>query len=275
MHDNEVSALNTMKCQTADAKKLCIYDIGLKLKSPGQYDIGGTYTADQPDLWFFYVTSVCPGYNYLLNLFLCHRKSGIVSLGISNGDELTHQIINDVDNSSLLSDTLTWQTLNAIQPNGKSFVKTFCFSEADVSKMNHNTLVIPVAIQMDPKRLKTDVVTNRIKLQHDLGDMLLKQEKTDFIIKTPSQKEYKTHKIVLAAHSSVLRNMIKSLKENIMFIDITDNDLELLLEFLYTGTVKDIMKRNCLHLLEIAEQFQLKNLILLTKHAINKQKNSL
>ncbi|CAG5035223.1 unnamed protein product [Parnassius apollo] len=35
MPNNEVSALNTMKCQTADAEKLCIYDIGLKLKSPG------------------------------------------------------------------------------------------------------------------------------------------------------------------------------------------------------------------------------------------------
>lgn len=112
-------------------------------------------------------------------------------------------------------------------------------------------------------------MVKRIKLDHDFGGLLSQQDKTDFILESASRKQYKTHKIILAAHSPVLREMIKN--STSQFIDSSDNDMELLLQFIYTGTIKDILTQDCMKLLEIADKFKIHNLFLLTQNAIYEQ----
>ncbi|XP_028161554.1 protein maternal effect lethal 26-like [Ostrinia furnacalis] len=120
--------------------------------------------------------------------------------------------------------------------------------------------------------LNNDVIMS-IKLHHDLSGLLSKKEKTDYILTSASGKKFPAHKIILVAHSPNLRNLIKDSESDSLFIDIQDHDMDLLLQFLYTGTIKDIIKQNCINLLKIADKFQLENLFLLTQYAIGEQIN--
>ncbi|XP_068628876.1 protein roadkill-like [Battus philenor] len=269
MLSNDVSPLN--KCETAKAKSLSVFDIGNKLKTEGHYSIGGTYFEGESDLWFYYSTSVCPGHQYLLDLFVCHRRPGIISVGVSNSSDLTHRENVNGITCSLLPKSLTWKLLKANEANENSFIKTFCFSIDDVVKMKNNTLCIALSIDMKPKELVLDDIINRVKLQHNFSD--INNDKKDYELVSSSGKIYKIHKIILATHSNVFRSMLKEekRKKDSMVINMSDNDLELLIEYLYTGTIKNLVKQNCQQLLDIADMFQLKKLFLLIECAINNQ----
>lgn len=261
------------KCKTSEATNLCVYDALSKLNDNGEFDIGGTYTdsPSQPEFWFFYTTSVCHGGNHLLNLFVCHRKTGSFAIDISNSNELTQKVGDDVPHL-LIPYTMANYTFKSTKPNQNFFIKTFCFKRLE--RFNQScTLFIPIKITVNPKFVLNVNVVKSIKLQHDLSGLLTKQETTDFVLESASHKKFPTHKILLAAHSPVLRNMLKNSDVSSMFIDITDNDMELLLQFIYTGTIKDVMKQDCLKLLEIADKFQLTQLFTLTQHVIGDQIN--
>lgn len=259
------------KCQTSDASKLCVHDALSKLKDDGDFDIGGTYAYTEPEFWFFYTTSMCHGGNHLLNLFVCHRKTGSFAIDVSNSNELTQKVAPEDDVPHLLlPKSTTKYSFRSTKPNKNFFIKTFCFK--NLERFNQScTLFIPIKITVNPKLLLNMSVLKSIKLQHDLSELLTKQETTDFVLESASRKKFPTHKILLAAHSPVLRNMLKNSELTSMFIDISDNDMELLLQFIYTGTIKDVMKQDCLKLLEIADRFQLTQLFTLTQHVIGNQ----
>lgn len=269
MENGDVSPLNN--CQTKEAKRLCIYDVGTKLNTPDQYDIGGTYTKEESDLWFFCSTSLCPGYQYLLNIFVCHRKPGNISVGISASDVLKYKVnIGSVTNNVLPS-SLSWQTLRAVEADEINHVRTFCFTEMDMVRMKYETLIIPLSIVWEPKCLVLESVIKRVKVKHDFGDLLSNEDNKDLELKTPSGRTYKIHRLVMAAHSPVLRNAIKNLKDNSLFLDINDRDLELLLKFMYTGTIRNVSELNCIHLLEMAGKFELRSLFLYMQNVIKTQ----
>ncbi|CAH0747708.1 unnamed protein product [Diatraea saccharalis] len=270
--NGSVSTLH--RCQTVDAKKLCIYDLNLKIKHISQYDIGGTYTGDEPDLWFYYSTSVCPGYNYLLNLFVCHRKIGNFSVGVSDSNEIKVKNQHaDISGWTMLPDSLTWFTYKSTMPNENYHIKTYCFTERDMKYFNDTIVLIPISIIPNSSpSLNSDIIKS-IKLQYSLNGILSKQENTDFILESASKNKFSTHRIILAAHSPVLRSLIKDLKTTSLSIDISDSDMNLLLEFLYTGTVNDILKQDCVSLLRIADKFQLTNLFLIAEYATELQIN--
>lgn len=259
------------RCQTNDATKLCVYDALSKLKEDGDFDIGGTYADTEPEFWFFYTTSVCHGGNHLLNLFVCHRKTGSFSIDVSTSNNLTQRVEPEDDVPHLLlAETMNKYTFKSTKQNKNFFIKTFCFK--NLERFNQScTLFIPIKITVNPKFLLNVNVVKCIKLQHDLSGLLTKQETTDFVLESATHKKFPTHKILLAAHSPVLRNMLKNSELTSMFIDISDNDMELLLQFIYTGTIKDVMKQDCLKLLEIADKFQLTQLFTLTQHVIGDQ----
>lgn len=270
--NGSVSALH--RCQTMDAKKLCIYDLNVKFKYNSEFDIGGTYTGTEADLWFYYSTSLCPGNNYLFNLFVCHRKSGNFSIGVSNSNELKlRDKATDDSGSVILPCPLTWFTFKSSEPNENYYIKTFCFTDKDVRSFGENILFIPISIIMNSSHSLNDDFVKSIKLQHDLSSLLSKKEKTDFILESVTKKKFATHKIILAAHSPLLRNLIKDSETSSLFIDISDSDMALLLEFMYTGTIKGIFKQDCVSLLRIADKFQLSNLFLLAQYAIAEQIN--
>lgn len=118
--------------------------------------------------------------------------------------------------------------------------------------------------------LNNDVLMS-IKLQHDLSGLLSNEEKTDYVLISASGKKFPAHKTILVVHSPILKQLIKDTENDSLFIDIQDSDMELLLQFLYTGTFKNISKQDCMNLLKIANKFQLDNLFLLAQHAISEQ----
>lgn len=266
MNKDDISTLH--KRQTVDARGLCIYDINEKLTRPGEYDIGGTYTGTEPDLWFYFTTSYGPGNKRLFNLFVCLRKEGSFNIGISKSNESSKKTLDSA--RCCLSNELKWQVFKSSQPNEKFLLKTFFFS---LKQFEADTLYIPVSIKSSPISPFNMDLIKQIKVNHDFGDLLSKQEKTNFSVQSSSGKQYQVHKIILAAHSPILRNMVKSETVSSIFLDINDNDMELLLEFLYTGSIKNILKQDCLNLLDIAGKFQLNNLFFLVQYAIAEQIN--
>ncbi|CAH0405722.1 unnamed protein product [Chilo suppressalis] len=264
VHNGSVSTLH--RCETIDAKKLCIYDLDCKIKITNEYDIGGTYTGEEPDLWFYFTTSVCPGNNYLLNLFVCHRKIGNFSIGVSNSNEYkVRDRPADISGWTILPRTLTWYTFKSAAPNENYHIKTFCFAEKDVTYFHNNIVFIPISIVLNASHSLNSDIIKSIKLKHDHSSVLNKQEHTDFVLESATTNKFPTHRIILAAHSPVLRSLIKDSKVTSMSLDISDSDMTILLEFLYSGTINDILNQDCDTLLKLADKFQLSNLFLIAE----------
>lgn len=263
-----VSAIN--KCETEEARRLSIYDLSHKLAHCDIYDIGGTYLEGEPELWFYFSTSACPGGTFLLNIFVCHRNIGDIKIGISDAVQVNIRKKRDPSQYHL-SDTLTFYSFRSGRANEHHYIKTFRFDGNAIKTLENNILCIPISIDNNSKYVLNNEIVKQIKLEHDLSELLTKQEKTDFILESVNKRQFPAHQIILAAHSPVLRDLMKCSSSKTAFIDISDNDMELLLQFIYTGTIKDINKQDCLKLLEIADKFQLKDLFLLTQYAIKEQ----
>lgn len=272
-YETYISTINY--CETSEATHLTLFDAGAKLRQSGEYNIGGTYSDGEPELWFYFTTSYCHGVNYLLNLFFCQRKAGSYAIQVSDSNEVLNKPMNDENITHLMLPKVFSRTytFKSVKPDQHHYIKTFCI-DRDMSKYGPVcTLVIPIIITVNPVSLLNENIMKYIKLQHDLSGLLTKQEKTDFVLESVTHKQFPTHKILLAAHSPVLRDMIKNAKLKSLFIDISDNDVELLIEFIYTGTIKNIMQHHCSKLLEIADKFQLKALFLLTQYVVRGQIN--
>lgn len=268
LHPEAVSGIH--KCQSSEARRLAIYDIFNKLKAD-IYHIGGTYTEENPDLWFYYSISSCPGGNFLLSLFVCHRYPGVFSIGISAASEITFRQNGDCTQQLYLSETLNWHTYISGHANESHYIKTFNIKKSNVEALVDKVLCISLKIDISPKQIFNNNVIKQIKLKHNFGDLLTKKENTDFILESVTKRQFPIHQVMLAAHSPVLRELMKHSTSKTAFIDISDCDMELLLQFIYTGTIKNIHKIDCLKLLEIADRFQLKDLFLLTQYAIEEQ----
>lgn len=245
-----------MHCQSKDAKKLCIHDPIYKLKHSKLYDIGGTYTYGKSDLWFYMTTWTVSENSFLLNLFVQTRKMCDVSITVSfNGVTSTKILKNRKDNQN-------------------HHLKTFCITTEELNQMSDFIIFVPISIDMHPSQVLNPDVIRSMKLNFSLCQHLLENEKMDFVLKSASGKEYPIHKLLLAAHSSVLREIVKDPSKSSACLDITDEDMELLIGFLYVGTINDIQKKDCMRLQEVAAKFQLSNLFLLAQYAISHQINS-
>lgn len=261
-HPDVVSQIN--KCQTSEARRIVIYNLLLKVISNVRH-IGGTYTKDVPDLWFYYSLSACSEGNFLLSLFACHRSAGVFSIGISKASEFTQK--SDSLQSLYLSEILTWQTYVSAKANENHYIKTFKLNIRDMEPLENKSLCIPIKIETSCQQILNNDFIKQIKLKHDFGDIFTKQENTDFVLESNTKRQFPVHKSILAAHSPVLRELIKHSSSKTIYIDISDRDMELLLQFIYTGTIKDVLQFDCLTLMEIASKFQLKSLFLLAQHA--------
>ncbi|GBP08275.1 TD and POZ domain-containing protein 5 [Eumeta japonica] len=266
IENDAVTTLN--KCETENARKLYIFDIATKLRSPGTYDIGGTY-AEHPEFWFLFKTSFCPGKNYLLSLFVCHRVPGPFYIGVSSTNSLTFRKATDVGEKSCLTSNLAWHMFKNEQKDTYFYIKTFCFSEDDIKSLEDKRLCIALRIKDKmPLKLLPDII-KKIKLQHDFGELLTKPDKTDFVLISSSGSKFPTHKIILVAHSPVLRELIKSTTSSSLELDITDEDMTVLLQFMYTGTIKDLASHDGTKLLNLAEKYGLKTMFALMQHTIS------
>ncbi|XP_038209189.1 uncharacterized protein LOC119830301 [Zerene cesonia] len=261
-----VSCIN--ECESNSAEKLCIFELSYKFEKCDEYDIGGTYTDRKSDLWFFMTTSVCPGDNFLLNLFVCQRNVGFFSLGISRSNTLKSEV--KCDNYLFLTEELTWKTFKSSKCDDTQYIKTFVFNKSDIEQLKKKILIIPIKIDICSSFTLNNEIVERIQARHNIGSVL-KKENTDFILETASHKQYDAHKIVLCTHSTVLKDMIKKTNTNTMFFDITDQEMELLIEYLYTGNINEINKYDKVMLLKLVQKFELKKLFTLVEQAIRDQ----
>ncbi|KAJ0180913.1 hypothetical protein K1T71_002998 [Dendrolimus kikuchii] len=254
----------THRCETEAATKLCIFDINKKLISDGRYDIGGTYLNETSDFWFYFTTSSCPKQIYLLSLFFRCKSPRNFSIGIS--DSVNINMVDGSNKIMTLSENLKWYSFRSVDSYENHYFKTFCFSKKDTKDLHSLSLFIPICIRSETGLNLSPDILRSIKLQHDLGALISKQEKPDFILTSASGTQFPAHKIILAAHSSVLKSLIKE-DSNSLLIDINDTTMDMLLQFLYTGTIKDVSKQGR-QLLEIAKKFKVHALFLLAQQII-------
>ncbi|XP_053601925.1 uncharacterized protein LOC128670353 [Plodia interpunctella] len=243
-----------LQCQSTDAKRLCIHDFKQKYMSDNHYDLGGTYTGSESDLWFYITTTTFAEKGHLINLFVCHRKVGVVVITVT---------LNGVTNSHIFKSN---------KPNENYHLKTFSVTEELIASTNENVLFIPVTVEIEPAQLVDPEVIKKIKNDNSLGEKL-RIKNTDFVLESISGTQYAVHKLVLCAHSPVLRELVKSSAKTSAFLDISDEYMNLLIQFLYTGTVTDVHKTECMRLQELACKFELSNLFLLAQHYICDQIN--
>ncbi|XP_039751899.1 uncharacterized protein LOC120627859 [Pararge aegeria] len=262
---NSVCGIN--ECLTTDAKRLCIFDLSLKLTRADHYDIGGTYYHDlkqiKPELWFYYTTSVCPQSNFLLNLFFSFRKGGFASIGISESNTITKQKHSGEAKlqNLTLSENLFWKAFKSNEKQESHHLKTYCFTKQDLKVLVKQTFCIPIRIKISNNMSVVDAdVLLRIKRSHNLSSLFKRQEDTDFILESMSGTKYQVHKILLAAVSSALRGKLKESNGVSLFLDIDDCAMEQFLEYIYTGTVTNIVQDNWCQLIELANQFNLNKL---------------
>lgn len=257
---DSISPLN--ECQTKEAKRLCIFDMAYK--SNGQkYDIGGTFAGDTPELHFYYTITTKLYHCYIINLFVFYRSVGAFVLGISNSTKFSTQDINTSDASDyiFLPQELKWKTFRSIVPNESHHIKSYCFSRNDLEIIADKGLCIPIAIDTNPLCLLDIGAVQLIKSNHNLSELLQKDK--NFTMISISGRKYEINKIVLLAHSPVLREIVRNTNSNTLMLDIDDSKMEILLEYLYTGTIHDIVPQKHDSIFGVAEQFQLDNLKIL------------
>ncbi|XP_041973695.1 uncharacterized protein LOC121729293 isoform X1 [Aricia agestis] len=262
-YTDSISPLN--KCQTSKARRICIFDLCSKLKNNDKYDIGGTYTDDEPDLWFFFTTTRCLGSKNLLNLFVHHRKSGHFAIGILKSVKIVSCTMEDANKFG--RGMLLWKSFVSPCPDMSHHVTTYCLPE-----IKNQALCIPISIETNPSSVMSKMTKKRTELNKSLS-LALNQNKPDFVLESASRTKYSTHKLILAGHSPVLRELVKNTHNNTAFIDISDQDMKLLLEFLGTGNIKDVGKLNLLQVLELAVKFKLDRLLYILQTEMEKQLN--
>lgn len=228
----------------------------------------------KPQLWFYCTTSVCPQNNYILNIFVCCRKMRSVSIGISDTSAITKKRIfgdDAVATYLTLAETLSWKTLQLTEMDESQHLASYCFSREDLKLLNRQTLCVPISIVVNTSCVIPKEKVQSIKKRHNLLNLFKRGENTDYTLESKSGMKYDVHKVLLAARSSVLRDLIKNSKTDTLTISIDDNGMEQFLEYIYTGSVKNFLQSNWCQLIELAERFKLDNLFKELEYAIAQQ----
>ncbi|VVC92422.1 unnamed protein product [Leptidea sinapis] len=258
----EGSITNIQECQSNSANKLCLLKFYYMLNNAikkNKHDIGGTYTDSKADVWFYVTTTDCLAHNVLLNIFACVREVGFVTIGISDSNKwYTDNNDKKLNYYVFLPDSLCWQTFKATKRDESFHIRTYVFDRDCLQSFENKTLCIPIKIDISTFKLDQNIVDS-VKNKHNI-DAVIKKEKPDYTLVSADHKKFLTHKIILCMNSPVIRDTIKSTHKEEMFIDIDNETMDILMEYLYTGTIKDIENCDCTNLLQIAHTFQIKGM---------------
>ncbi|XP_075989474.1 uncharacterized protein LOC142985282 [Anticarsia gemmatalis] len=258
--------------QTNEAKWLCLDQIYEKFHRPNFYDIGGTHMEDVADYWFTYKTEQV-GDMFLLHLFVCNRGVSSFTVAVSGGNKLR---IDKKNNIVYLQQFLKEYRFKKLAEMSHSYLTTYNFSELDVACLQSRNLYIAVALPHCKKESVSFDVISSIKINHDCGALLTDPIGSDFTIESADGSKFQIHKVILAAHSEVFKAMLKeetaeSQNSYVKLVDVGDEDLRYMLEYIYTGTVKDIENINFENMLMLADRYNLKGLWELSQYALSEQ----
>lgn len=252
---NSVVVSNLRYVDSIDAEYLCVFDLIEKIQRKDvHFDIGGTHSDSKPELWFYFSTTISAT-GYLMNLFVCHRKVGNLEIRVPTKYNLSSPV------PVISEDQMSVFNFHTAQPDDHHYIKSYCFQSNDIRENKHVTKhYLPIRIKTVVDRTIDPEITRLIKLKHSISS-LMRKEKPDLTLISSSGARYEAHKIVLLAHSTVLREKLNepTLQQSLQ-LDVTDEAMEVLLHFLYTGTVDDISKQDKSKLLELSGKFKLSNL---------------
>lgn len=257
--------------QTRDVKWLCVPDIYQKLHRPNLYDIGGTYMLEAADYWFSFKSEQV-GNIFLLHLFICNHSESCFTVAVSCNSTLKVDKKNEV---VYLQQYLKEFEFKKVPEMFHNYLTTYNFTDIDVEFFKDKSLYIAVNFPNDTKGLSLDVI-NRIKINHDCGALLIDPIDSDFTIESADGAKFRIHKVILAAHSEVFKAMLKeetaeSQNSYVKLVDVSEEDLRGMLEYIYTGTVKDVENMNFANLLMLADRYNLQGLIELSQYALSEQ----
>lgn len=249
------------QCQSSEVNKLCIFDIQNKLKETDKYDIGATYTNDEPDLSFYHTTTNFHSERYILNLFVCHHTIGSFKLRISDEDSLPNknQEIKIKSHSScmIFPGTLKSKVFSSSEIHESHYIRSFYFSKSNLE--NIQNLYIPIEIEMNVNFIINENVLTWVKENHNKSLFNVK-ENTDLTIISSNGTKYNTHKLLLAIQSPVLKEKVKKNKTDSISLDINDDEINLFFEFIYKNTICDIENKDWQLILNLADKFDIDSL---------------
>lgn len=221
------------------------------MKRTGEhYDIGGTYSECGPELWFYFTTTICAGTNHLLNLFVCHRKTGNIEISVPKKYKLSHPM------PLIIETEMSTYNFYSANTDEHHYIKTYCFSEKDFEEsktMKISKHFLPIFLKSGIERTLDPDLVQKIKLEHDLGALIQKEE-PDFSLISTSGMQYNCHRVVLMAH---LKEQLQDPGLQSLSLDVSDEEMDVLLDFMYTGSVRELAKWDRAKLVRLAEKFAL------------------
>lgn len=258
--------------QTCNVKWLCLEEIYQKLYRPNIYDIGGTHMQDVPDYWFTYRTEQV-GNIFLLHLFICNHDVSSFNVAVSCGNKLKVDKKNKIVFLQQYQKEFQFKKMPELS---HSYLTTYNFSELDIEILKGRKLYISVSLPFDKKEGVSLDVINNIKINHDCSALLSDPIGSDFTIESADGAKFQIHKVILAAHSEVFKAMLKeetaeSQNSYVKLVDVNEEDLRCMLEYIYTGTVKDVENINFGTLLMLADRYNLRGLWELSQYALSEQ----
>ncbi|CAG9575438.1 unnamed protein product [Danaus chrysippus] len=251
-------------CQTHEAKYLCIEELYQKFYRPNCYDIGGTYINDVPDFWFIYKTEII-GKLFLFHLYVTKRQACSFIVSVSCTSDI---ICAPKQNAAFLPSKLENFPFNGLNTQG--YVTTYSFTEVDVDILKGKKLYIPVSFSMD-KPLSE--LAETMKENHNYKYLLHDPVGSDFVIESADGYKFNVHRSLLCANSEVFRAMLKdetaeSMNGYVKMVDINKDDLKDIIEFMYTGTIENLLDCNFYNIFILCNQYDLQGLKELAESAL-------
>ncbi|XP_047537652.1 TD and POZ domain-containing protein 2-like [Vanessa atalanta] len=253
-------------CQTAKAKWLCIDNIYQKLHRPNLYDIGGTYAEDVADYWFIYRTEMIADI-HLLHLFINNRTGGSFDVSVSSSNDLSFK---KKHNQAFLTSNLKTYKFDNRKEMSQNYVTTYDFSVTDIEMLMNMKFYIAVSFG---HKLSPQSISDRVSTIYDFKPLLNDPLGSDFVIECADGAKFNVHKILLSTNSEVFRAMLKentaeSQNSYLKMVDVGKEDLQYILEFIYTGSIEDIENANFFNLLTLSERYDLASLKELSEHVL-------
>lgn len=264
------------RVRTQDAKWLRLDDIYQKLHRPNFHDIGGTYVSENvADFWFMYKSEQI-GKLYFLHLFVTSHQEATFTIAVSSSNDL---IFDEKNLAAFLPVSLKELDFKKTKEHCPSYITTFSFSNFDVDFLEHKSLYIAVKfLKESTKRVHQNIIDD-IKYNHDLSALLTDSCCSDFTMESAEGERFNVHRVVLVAHSEVFKAMLKqdtaeSQNSYVKLVDVATDELKFVLEFMYSGTIKNFDNCNVYNLLTLADQYNISGLRILSQYILSKQLNS-
>lgn len=251
---------------------MCLENIYQKFHRPNFYDIGGTYIQDVADYWFVYKTENVNNI-YLLHIFVCNRQESMFSISISRSTDMK---LDKRNGAVYLSQSLKEFRFKKTKEMCQNYLTTYSFNTFDIDILKDRKLFIAISFNNSDDKCLDQSLIHQVKLNHDFGALLDDPVGSDFVMESADGATFKVHKLIIGAHSEVFKAMLKeetaeSQNGCVKLVDVGKEDLQCILESIYTGTIRDLENCNFFNMLMLADRYNLKGLREISQYALAQQ----